>query len=69
MIAAAGWCDWCSCVTTTMCPGQVPDFSNPDLERESTMQFQFVLKGMGGFGNRITNIMQDMIRGFDEREY
>lgn len=49
--------------------GEVPDFSNPDLERENTIQFQFVLKGMGGFGNRITNIMQDMIRGFDEREY
>ncbi len=49
--------------------GVVPDFNNPDLERESTVQFQFVLKGMGGFGNRITNIMQDMIRGFDEREY
>jgi len=49
--------------------GEVPDFSNPDLERESTIQFQFVLKGMGGFGNRITNIMQDMIRGFNEREY
>ena len=49
--------------------GEVPDFSNPDLERESTIQFQFVLKGMGGFGNRITNMMQDMIRGFEEREY
>jgi len=49
--------------------GEVPDFSNPDLESESTVQFQFLLKGMGGFGNRITNIMQDMIRGFDEREY
>lgn len=47
----------------------IPDFSNPDLERESTIQFQFLLKGMGGFGNRITNIMQDMIRGYDEREY
>ena len=45
------------------------DFNNPDLEREHTVQFQFLLKGMGGFGNRITNIMQDMIRGFEEREY
>lgn len=45
------------------------DFSDPDLERESTIQFQFLLKGMGGFGNRITNIMQDMIRGFEERDY
>ncbi len=49
--------------------GVVTDFSNPDLESESTVQFQFLLKGMGGFGNRITNIMQDMIRGFDERGY
>jgi LPS-assembly protein len=49
--------------------GRGLDFSNPDLERESAVQFQFLLKGMGGFGNRITNIMQTMIRGFDEREY
>jgi len=49
--------------------GQIPDFSNPDLERETTVQFQFLLKGMGGFGNRITNIMQHMIRGFEERGY
>jgi len=49
--------------------GQFTDFSDPDLERQHTLQFQIVLKGMGGFGNRITNIMQDMIRGFEEREY
>lgn len=49
--------------------GQITDFSNPDLERETTVQFQFLLKGMGGFGNRITNIMQNMIRGFDDRDY
>jgi len=49
--------------------GQIPDFSNPDLERETTVQFQFLLKGMGGFGNRITNIMQNMIRGFEGRDY
>ncbi len=49
--------------------GVAPDFNNPDLEQEKSLQFQFVLKGMGGFGNRITNIMQDMIRGFEEREY
>jgi len=47
----------------------VPDFNNPNLERENTTQFQIILKGMGGFGNRITNIMKDMIRGFEEREY
>jgi len=45
------------------------NFNNPNLERETTLQFQFLLKGMGGFGNRITNIMHDMIRGFQERDY
>jgi LPS-assembly protein len=45
------------------------NLNDPNLERETTIQFQFLLKGMGGFGNRITNIMQDMIRGFQEREY
>tara|TARA_R110002110_G_C13470397_1_gene720566 strand:+ start:47316 stop:49745 length:2430 start_codon:yes stop_codon:yes gene_type:complete len=49
--------------------GQVPDFSNPNLERENSFQVQFILKGMGGFGNRITNIMEDMIRGFEESDY
>ena len=42
-----------------------PDFSDPDLERENAVQFQFVLKGMGGFGSRVENLMRDMIRGFD----
>lgn len=49
--------------------GEVPDFNNPDLERQHTLQLQFLLKGMGGFGNRISNIMRTMIRGFEEREY
>lgn len=49
--------------------GTVPDFDNPNLEREHSTQIQIVLKGMGGFGNRITGIMEDMIRGFEEREY
>ena len=49
--------------------GRLPDLSDPDLERESSTQFQIVLKGMGGFGNRITDIMENMIRGFKEREY
>ncbi|NQX89104.1 MAG: LPS assembly protein LptD, partial [Halioglobus sp.] len=44
------------------------NLNDPDLERETTIQFQFLLKGMGGFGNRITNIMQDMIRGYRARE-
>lgn len=50
-------------------PGQTPIFSDPDLERESSTQVQIVLKGMGGFGNRVTGLMRDMIRGFREREY
>ncbi|MBN7797771.1 LPS-assembly protein LptD [Parahaliea mediterranea] len=50
-------------------PGQTPDFSDPNLERESSTQVQLVLKGMGGVGNRVTGLMHDMIRGFREREY
>jgi len=49
--------------------GVLPDFNNPDLEQNQTIQFQILLKGMGGFGNRITNIMQTMIRGFEDHEY
>jgi LPS-assembly protein len=49
--------------------GQVPDFNNPNLEREHSTQVQIVLKGMGGFGDRISSIMEDMIRGYEEREY
>ena len=49
--------------------GEDTDFNDPDLERESSTQVQIVLKGMGGFGSRVTGILQDMIRGFDEREY
>ncbi|MEM9256670.1 MAG: LPS-assembly protein LptD [Pseudomonadota bacterium] len=45
------------------------DFDDPNLERENTTQFQIILKGMGGFGDRITNIMEDLIRGFEERDY
>lgn len=44
------------------------DFTDPDLERENTTQFQIVLKGMGGYGDRITQIMEDLIRGFEERD-
>jgi LPS-assembly protein len=50
-------------------PGQNPDFNNPDLQREDSTQIQIVLKGMGGFGDRITRIMEDMIRGFRDVEY
>ncbi|EED36589.1 LPS-assembly protein [Luminiphilus syltensis NOR5-1B] len=44
-----------------------PDFSDPDLEREHAFQFQIVLKGMGGFGGRVDNLLRDMIRGFNDR--
>ena len=47
--------------------GFTPDFSDPDLKRENAVQFQFVLKGMGGFGSRVENLLGDMIRGFNER--
>ncbi|MEE4202237.1 MAG: LPS-assembly protein LptD [Halieaceae bacterium] len=43
----------------------LPDFTNPDFEK--ALQFQFVLKGMGGFGSRVDNLMRDMIRGFTDR--
>ena len=49
-------------------PGQIPDFTDPELERENSTQFQIVLKGMGGFGNRVEGLLDDMIRGFEERE-
>jgi LPS-assembly protein len=49
--------------------GQNPDFDDPDLQREHSTQVQFILKGMGGFGDRITSIMEDMIRGFYDVEY
>jgi LPS-assembly protein len=53
-------------------PGQVTNFNDPEVEREHATEFQIVLKGMGGFGNRVKSIMEDMIRGFeesDEREF
>ena len=39
----------------------------PELKRDRAFQFQFVLKGLGGFGNRVDNLMQDMIRGFNAK--
>jgi LPS-assembly protein len=41
---------------------------DPDLERENSVQFQVQLKGLGGFGGRVTGILEDMIRGFRDRE-
>ncbi len=48
---------------------QVTDFNDPQLEREKSIQFQFILKGMGGFGSRASGLMRDMIRGFVDSEY
>lgn len=50
-------------------PGKIPDFDDPELQRENSTQIQIVLKGMGDFGNRVASIMEDMIRGFEDREY
>jgi LPS-assembly protein len=49
--------------------GQLVDLNDPELVREDTTQFQIILKGMGGYGDRITQIMEDMIRGFEERDH
>ena len=38
---------------------------DPELRRDRAFQFQFVLKGLGSFGRRVDNLMQDMIRGFN----
>ena len=50
-------------------PGEFPDFTNPNLEREQSTQVQFIFKGMVGFGSRVTGILEEMIRGFKEVEY
>ena len=47
--------------------GEIPNFSDPDLDRENAIQVQFLLKGMGGFGGRVDNLLKDMIRGFSQR--
>jgi len=47
--------------------GNIPDLNDKSLARENAVQFQFVLKGMGGFGSRVENLLNDMIRGFSER--
>ena len=44
--------------------GEIPNFSDPNLNRESAIQVQFLLKGMGGFGGRVDNLLKDVIRGF-----
>ena len=47
--------------------GEIPNFSDPNLNRENAIQVQFLLKGMGGFGGRVDNLLNDMIRGFSDR--
>ena len=44
--------------------GIVPDFDAPNLDRERAVQVQFVLKGLGGLGTEVEQLMTDMIRGF-----
>ena len=46
-----------------------PDFDSPDLSREYATQVQFVLKGLGGFGDGVEELMGDMIRGFNRLVY
>ena len=47
--------------------GDVVDFRDPNLERESSFQIQVLLKGMGGFGGRVDELLSDMIRGFTKK--
>ena len=46
-----------------------PDFDSPDLSRDYATQVQFVLKGLGGFGDGVEQLMGDMIRGFNRLVY
>ena len=48
--------------------GEIPDFNDPNLNRENAVQLQVLLKGMGGFGGRVDNLLSDMIRGFADRK-
>ena len=47
----------------------VPDFNNPDLDRQFATQIQVVLKGLGGFGNGVERLMSDLIQGFNRLAY
>lgn len=47
--------------------GDIVDFNDPNLERESSFQIQVMLKGMGGFGGRVDELLSDMILGFTKK--
>lgn len=47
--------------------GDIVDFNDPNLERESSFQIQVMLKGMGGFGGRVDELLSDMIQGFTKK--
>ena len=49
--------------------GQLPDFDSPELDREYATQVQFQLKGLGGFGTGVEELLGDMIRGFNRLAY
>jgi LPS-assembly protein len=49
--------------------GVVPNFDSPELDREYATQVQFELKGLGGFGDGVEQLMGDLIRGFDRLAY
>jgi LPS-assembly protein len=49
--------------------GQIINPDDPNLERRNTTQVQILFKGLGGFGGRVSNILEDMIRGFRDSEY
>ena len=45
------------------------DPDDPNLERQNTTQAQILLKGLGGFGSRVSNLLEDMIRGYRDSEH
>ena len=49
--------------------GIVPNFDSPELDREYATQVQFELKGLGGFGDGVEQLMGEMIRGFNQLVY
>lgn len=49
--------------------GVIPNFDSPELDREYATQVQFELKGLGGFGDGVEQLMSDMIRGFNRLVY